>query len=222
MFFVDVETTGTDYWRNEIITLSISFCDEELNECDSALFRFRPKYKDFWEEGAEAAHGIAWDEAANFPDAEIEWKSFLSFIGYHGNRSPLVCHAKWFGHYFDHAFINAQLSLRNLLFEKRKYISEKTISTISMAETLRREGLVASGSLALNVLCEQFKINLNHHDAESDRLACQELFKKFTKILPYDEIERRKNKYAENKKDYKSSLAKKDGSDAMRGLFGIQ
>lgn len=61
LLFVDLETTGTDSLRNEILTLSIAACDR-WGELESLELKMRPEY-DSWEIEAEKVHGISRFEA---------------------------------------------------------------------------------------------------------------------------------------------------------------
>jgi DNA polymerase III alpha subunit (gram-positive type) len=187
MFFVDIETTGLDYFRNEILVMSISFCDYSLNEVDSVLIKFKPQNLSSWSMEAQSVHKITKEQAMAFQDAKISWKMFFDFISCYGNNSPLVCHAKWFNLYFDSAFINAQCFLMDKLYQKRKFVSDKTLSTHTIAKHLRRVSSVASTEkLSLDALCKVHNIKLDHHNAESDRQACQALFKIFFPHLKKD------------------------------------
>lgn len=175
-FVIDIETTGLDYWRNEILTLSISAVKiDGHEEMDSELFTFRPTRPSFFSEESEAIHGISLSTALNFPRQHLEWERFFKFLkAYASTPQLMVCHSKWFGKYFDSAFLDCQLFLVDKLWEKRKYI-HKPVSTITMAQSLN----VNSESYKLNHLCHYYGIELKHHDAVSDRKACQELFKIF-------------------------------------------
>jgi DNA polymerase-3 subunit epsilon len=175
-FVIDIETTGLDSWRNEILTLSISAVKiDGHEELDSELFTFRPTRPDFFSEESEAIHGISLSKALNFPRQNLEWERFFKFLkAYASTPQIMVCHAKWFGRYFDSTFLDCQLFLVDKLFEKRKYI-HKPVSTITMAQSLN----INSASYKLNDLCHYYSIELKHHDAVSDRKACQELFKIF-------------------------------------------
>jgi DNA polymerase III alpha subunit (gram-positive type) len=173
-FVIDIETTGLDYWRNEILTLSVSAMQlDGYNELDKELFQFRPTRPKFFSQESEEIHGISIDQAMNFPEQRKEMKRFLNFLKAYASKPQLmVCHAKWFGKYFDSAFIDCQLFLTNEIWEKRKYIG-KTVSTLTMAQSAK----VQSESFSLDSLCKHYQIELKHHDADSDRNACQELFK---------------------------------------------
>ena len=216
-FVVDIETTGLDTFRNEILTLSISAVRiETLEELDSAEFSFKPEYKQFWSDEAEKIHGISWEESLAFPDKLTEWKKVLAFMmNYCSAPQIMVCHALWMGKYFDSNFIDCQLDLLGLLFEKRKYV-KGTISTISMAKDCVKMGLISTNSFKLNVLCDIYGIGLNHHDAKSDRMACQELFKIFYKNGAIDDncksVYLPRQESQENENNGKNVTAKKGNS----------
>lgn len=180
IFVTDIETTGLDSFRNEILTMSISCVAlDGFRELGKELFSFKPIYKKFFTSESEAIHGISWEKSQSFNRKSDEWKRFFDFLKSQTNKPiPLVCHAMWFGKYFDSSFIDCQLSLSDQLFEKRKYIG-KPASTLTMARNLSKRGLLSVPSNGLAELSRIHNIELKHHDAESDREACQKLFKIF-------------------------------------------
>jgi len=205
IYFVDIETTGLDFFRNEILTMSLSVCDRELNQIDEADFCFKPK-NEAWSTEAENIHKITKDIAQLFNESDSEWFRFLSFISkYSKKRDLMVCHALWMGKYFDSAFIDAQLEIRDLLFHKRKYI-EATISTISMEKSIEKHQ-----SYSLNNACKRYNIELDHHNAKSDREACQKLFK-----LILDKGGRDENIYNTEQNENSSMSKKTKKSDSKR------
>lgn len=184
----DIETSSTDFWRGEILSMSIGLYSDDSTLIDELELKFRPVRNKFWSKEAEVIHKISWEEAQNFPFADDSWNELKAFLTLYIDKPiPFVCHALWFGKYFDRAFIECQLFLTNRTFEFRKFFSS-SISTHTMAQKLKTAGKYDFGdSLSLSSLCTYFKIELNHHEAKSDREACAQLFFKlkddYEKIL---------------------------------------
>lgn len=204
---IDIETTGVDYWRNEILTLSLGIYSDNQDEIASIELKFRPVRMKYWKDEAEAVHKISKEEAKNFPDANESWGQFFDFIEENvSSPIPFVCHALWFGHYFDRAFLECQMFLTDNHWLLRKYFS-KSISTHTMCQTLRTHQVYNFEKLSLDVICKHFKIELNHHEAKSDRVACAKVYFKIRE--KYNEVyEEKCRKEAERERDE----TEKDGS----------
>jgi DNA polymerase III epsilon subunit-like protein len=173
---VDIETSSTDYWRGEIIALSIGLYSNDgqlVNELD---LKFRPVRLRYWDKGSEAVHKITVEEAKGFPNANQSWAAFFDFLEQNlPSKVPFVCHALYFGSYFDRAFINCQMFLSDNHWLVYKYFSE-TISTHTMCQKLKTHGVHAFEKLSLDYLSNYFRIKLSHHDARSDREACAKIY----------------------------------------------
>jgi DNA polymerase III alpha subunit (gram-positive type) len=173
LLFVDLETTGTDSLRNEILTLSIAACDR-WGELECLELKMRPEY-DSWEIMAENVHGISRFEAERFMPQIEGAKKLIDFLNKYPN-SMLVCHAAMmFNSLFD---INFLLQFLNKYFRHNALLSNTIIqtSTIVWFRWLDRCGIESNSAYDLAFLCRKYAIELNHHDATSDRLATQKLF----------------------------------------------
>lgn len=169
----DLETTGTDSLRNEILTLSIAACDRQ-GEIDSLELKMRPEY-DFWDAEAEKIHGISRFEAERFMPQIEGAKKLIDFLSKYPD-SMLVCHAAMmFNSLFD---VNFLLQFLNK-YSRHNALLSKTIiqtSTIVWFRWLDRCGIESNSAYDLASLCRKYAIELKHHDASSDRLATQKLF----------------------------------------------
>lgn len=179
LFFVDLETTGLDAMRNEILTASLSVVDyNTLEEIDSIDLKFRPEVLQHWSKEAEAIHGISLPMALSFPEKAESTRKLLEFLSKHRKDGvqPMVCHALNFkGGYFDTNYL-AQHFFRtkdDLLYFFRR-VCGITESTIDYAKALG-----GFENYKLGTLCKHYSISLDHHDARSDRMACQALYKIF-------------------------------------------
>jgi len=171
-FVCDLESSGLDFFRNEILSLSCSYVEDE-KELGSIEVTFRPESK-FWDDGAEKVHGISKFAAARFDDRKESSKKFLDFIKSFP-RSPMVCHALKMRGLFDAIFLEAHYELMDQRFELYKSFSRYE-STLMMMKELHKNGVFQLEKFSLDYLCNQFSIPLVHHDAKSDRLACQQLY----------------------------------------------
>jgi DNA polymerase III epsilon subunit-like protein len=173
---IDIETTGTDYWRSEIIALSVGLYgdDGQLN-AEKELF-FKPVRLKFWDKNSEAVHKISLDRALTFPDPNESWQEFFDFLNDNTTgKVKFLCHALYLGSYFDEAFIRCQMFLTDHHWLVYKYFSE-TISTHTMCQKLKTGGIYNFEKLSLDYLCNYFSIPIKHHDARSDRQACAKLY----------------------------------------------
>lgn len=201
---VDLETTGFDSWRNEILTWSMSAIDyQTLGRRDSLELTFKPKNLQYWEKGAEEIHGISVSRALYFDDKKLSTNRAIDFINDHCKGSPqiLVCHA--FDKYrtinlYDVNMIKAHLCKIDLSDNgSRREVFNRNIRFFESTETYfrsaRARGYYRSGGdlfsfkegedaqegkdFKLKTLCLHYGIPLKHHDAKSDREACEELYR---------------------------------------------
>lgn len=193
---VDLETTGFDSWRNEILTWSMSALDySSLKRKASIELTFRPKNLQYWGKGAEEKHGISLSQALYFGAKEESTYKALEFIGDHclGVPQILVCHAfdKFrSGNYFDVSMIMGHMEKMGKRHELYKHLRFFESTDTYFREARRRGYYRASFDLfsesqegqegedfKLPTLCAHYKIPLEHHNAKSDREAVEALYK---------------------------------------------
>ena len=191
LFFVDLETTGFDYWRNEILTWSMSAVDySSLEVLDEIELNFKPHNLNHWGHEAEKIHKITVSQALYFEDKLPSTTKALEFIEKHSQGAQiLVCHAfdrYRNGNLFDANMIRWHMEkmgmrhryYRSIRFheststyfleaKKKGYYTPESILSMESEEK----------SVSLKTLCNRYKIPLNHHDAKSDREACYQLYK---------------------------------------------
>lgn len=176
IYFCDHETTGFDYWKNEIITTSISRHDYDSLELDDELeLTFKPRNLKYF--GGSEVHGFSISDTLEFDDKVESTNKLINFIDTKENHNVFCCHAlERFNTFFDWAFLFV-----HMVKFKREYFLRlklnKLESTISYFKHLQKNGYVSAENFKLNTLCKQFNIELDHHDAKSDRVACFELYK---------------------------------------------
>ncbi len=136
---------------------------------------FKPHNLDAY--GGEHVHGISLAKALSFPPKMKTTKELFDWIESHDSfHNIFCCHALYkFGTYFDWAFLLVHSAKVKKEFLLRKYFN-KLESTIDYYKTLQKEGKISVDNFKLDVLCNTFKIDLKHHDAESDMEACRDLY----------------------------------------------
>jgi DNA polymerase III epsilon subunit-like protein len=178
-FFIDLETTGLDAMRNEILTASVSVCDyKTLEQIDEIDLTFCPRDVKFWDEGAEKIHGIKLQTALAFPDAVEQSRELMRFFLKYKREGtqPLVSHALNFrGSYFDQNFLMMHfLKLKEEAMYTMRRVCGISQSTIDFAKAAN----LGVQNYKLSTLAEYYQIELDHHNAKSDRQACQTIYKR--------------------------------------------
>lgn len=177
----DLETTGLDVHGACWITGSFGKLDPvTLETMDELELTSRPYH---WSEEARRIHRFSRHTANEFSprreslDKLIEWlpkdRKFAFLC--HASESVFDIESKQkINAHFDFAMIKGDFAYQERYFDFYKYFDEKKIiSTVTIARSLKLE------SAKLNNLCLQFNIELDHHNAKSDRLACEELLRRF-------------------------------------------
>ncbi len=140
---IDLETTGFDSWRCEILTLSLSAMDySTLQRKDSIELTFRPKNLKYWNyidpsriragkipKTAEEIHGISLSQALYFDGKESSTFKALDFINDYCRGIPqiLLCHALDMyrsGNLYDVAMLMAhfeKFGLREKLYSNLRF-----------------------------------------------------------------------------------------------------
>ncbi len=175
IFFVDLETTGLDAMRNEILTASISVCDyQTLEQIEKISLTFKPENLAFWSEEAEKIHGITPQKALLFTDKKTASREMAAFFNKYKKKGtqPLVSHSKlWMGGYFDQNFLFHHFMQYDWEFNFRRIcgISQSTIDFT--------RAILKLENYRLSTVANHFNIPLIHHNAESDREACEQIYR---------------------------------------------
>lgn len=160
---VDLETTGLDPWRCEILTWSMSAVDySSLRRKASIELTFRPQNLNFWDyiapskskkplKKASEIHGISLSQALYFDDKKTSTTKALDFIGDHCGGVPqiLVCHAFDLygrGAFMDVTFIMAHLEKLGRRFELYRHLRFFESTETYFREARRRGYYRAGGS----------------------------------------------------------------------------
>jgi len=172
---VDIETTGLNQWSNEILTCAIVTLDNDLKEVERNEFRRKPECIAQWSRDAEEVHKITIEQAITFDSGKVFRKNLKEYLLSFGQDSVFVCHSyPMFGKLdlIDYQFIFSEFNrLGDHWWLYKKFPRGNILSTIS------RRNIYPVESQKLNVWAEFLKIELDHHDAMSDALACAEVFR---------------------------------------------
>lgn len=168
----DSETTGFSDKMHEMISFSASIHDHTLDKKEEITVYARCK-KDSWTQKASEIHGFTLEQALAFPHPRktaIELLHFLKPFKADDNKPILFVSHDTSG--FDRRFLKA-FFMRQLLIESywKVFKDEYTLSTINMG---RKMGIKENG---LDVWAERLELELDHHEVESDRVACFDIFK---------------------------------------------
>ncbi len=182
---VDLETTGRDPWRNEILTLCCIVADTNFKEVDRFNGKIKPSYLEQWSEDAENVHKITKQEADTFDNTIDVIDNFISFLnGLHSHEYRFVCHALPFRSsvdLFDRNFIFSWFWSNNRRVDYyRLFPEDKMISTIIRKRKLAQEQWGIPNQ-KLSTWIDKLGIdNSKHHEADFDAEVC-------LKVLEYQQ-----------------------------------
>lgn len=177
----DLETTGLDLNGACWITGSFGKLDPKtLETVDELELKSRPYH---WDEEARRIHRIPHYKAMEFPERKETLDRLIDWLP-KDRRFAFLCHAsdsqfdtkikQKVNAHFDFAMIKADFIFQERYYDFYKYFDhKKIISTVTIARERKLE------SAKLDDLCRHFNINLDHHEAKSDRLACESILRRF-------------------------------------------
>jgi len=103
IIFLDTETSGLDFYSNQILQLSYIICDDKLNIVDSKNFYLDVDVE--IEEGASDIHGITKERIIKLSEGR-KFKDVAFEVFWDLNNSKVVCHNTD----FDLSFIEREFS----------------------------------------------------------------------------------------------------------------
>jgi DNA polymerase-3 subunit epsilon len=172
----DFETTSKNVFDAEILDAQFFALNDDLEIVSELKIRCNP-YR--YSEEAYAVHGISREECARYPRFEKEAEKIIAWFKEH-RITEFWCHsnAVMFGKlvYYDWAVL--RINLLNLGTSAYYSIARvKPFSTHSLCKLFQHE--INSQSLSLSAVCDSLGIELQHHNARSDALACIAIMKRF-------------------------------------------
>lgn len=176
---MDVETSGRDPCRHEVIQLAIVLADCHLNPVGQFYTNIRPQYPDRMHPEAVATHGITVEDLASEPDkyqvADDLWDWFQALELAPGKRLIPLCHNSQ----FDIPFVQQLLSY-DLWSEIFGYPTRDTQATVvsRMDKAAFNNTKSPFPYARLSECCKVYGIQLDDaHDALADALATLRLYK---------------------------------------------
>jgi DNA polymerase III epsilon subunit-like protein len=179
MIIFDIETTGTNVFEAEIITGYFLACDPKTFVIRSEFdLRCRPHK---WSYEAEKIHGISKEEASGYKKFSEVYEGLLHWLeSQQAAEIWMHTNAKMYGKltYFDYVVLRLRMmDMGDLPYFEIERL--RPYSTHSLAKVLQDQ--FAFEGFSLNNICKTLDIDLNHHNAKSDTLACYQII---TKLLP--------------------------------------
>jgi DNA polymerase III epsilon subunit-like protein len=175
--FIDCESTGLNPGTDCPIVTSMILSTSNLQIIGKLTVRSRPVSVSSWGKEAELIHGITEKEADSFEHPEQSIRRIIEFVG--NQRVKFVCHA--FPMYgvldlFDYQLLLYWFYEYNFdAWFKKTFNDGDILSTIPKNHYwLRMLGLTDQ---KLDTWARRLNIPLDHHNAESDVLACYKIFK---------------------------------------------
>lgn len=181
----DFESTGTDVMRCDWITGSFGKIRiSDFQTLDELEVKSRPNH---WDEDARKIHRISRQTAAEYPERSESLQKVIDFLPPR-SKFAFVCHAnptpfnqnirQRVNTHFDLALLKWDFLTQERYFDFHKYFDEsKVIST----QFIAREYFGLAKELNLEQVCEKLGIKMigNHHDARADRLASEQILRRF-------------------------------------------
>ncbi len=181
IFFMDIETTGLEPSRHEIIVASVGCHDHETGNLIAEIeLEMRPEYSEWASSEAERINGISRLEALFFPDRKEQLTKLVEFFEENqGPGNPLFCfHAlNYYGNFFDWLMLTTNAHDFGLEQRIRTVFRDGYLrSTVTYAQEARKRKRIQVDDCKLPTLCILLNIKLEHHKAKSDRVACKEIY----------------------------------------------
>lgn len=176
---IDVETTGRDPCRHEVIQLAIVLLDCNLEPGQHFYTNIRPQYPDRIHPEAVATHGITYEQLKACPDkfqvADDLWDWYQSLNLAPGKRIVPLCHNSQ----FDIPFIQAMLG-QEMFYEIFGYPTRDTQAlVVAMMDKAAYHNIKCPFPYArLSEVCKILGVQLDDaHDALADALATARVYK---------------------------------------------
>jgi len=176
---MDVETTGRDPNRHEVIQLAIVLADCHLEPVGQFYTNIRPQYPDRMHPEAVATHGITCEDLMGSPDkyqvADDLWDWFQQLSLAPGKRIVPLCHNSQ----FDIPFVQAMLG-QEMFYEIFGYPTRDTqAAVVSLMDKAAFHNKKCPFPYArLSECCKVAGVQLDDaHDALADALATLRLYR---------------------------------------------
>jgi DNA polymerase-3 subunit epsilon len=152
---IDFETANSDY--RSACSLGVSIIEQGKVVETFESFIKPPKEFGEFDPFSVMIHGITPTQVKNAPSFDLLWEKLDTFNSKY--KVPFACHFSG----FDIRVTEALLKHYGVAFQEIQFYDTYTIARKLWPHLVNHK---------LNTLCENFKIELNHHNASSDAQAC--------------------------------------------------
>lgn len=178
LIFIDVETTGLDDKKNDIIKLAYIV---EINGevVDTGDFKCQPFDYDNLATAALKINEVTVEDLRKYPEPKATHTALLKVLGAHVDKYnktdkfiPVGYNVK-----FDIGFLRAWFKKCNCKFFG-SYFDAHPLDVLTMAHILRYKGIINLENYKLVTVAKHFGIEHDSHDPRSDVKATREIFHK--------------------------------------------
>lgn len=169
--FLDVETTGFDPIRNDVISLGAVITDGSLSVVDEFYTTIKPNINKFISDDALAVSGFTRDQLIEHKPQRDACIDFMWFLKPFLSEEPqsMVSHTN---NGFDWRFVDWLFRKQDLNYNLYKILRhDYQESTIKIARDL------GHSNNKLNDWAKKLNLNFNHHNALDDARMCMEVYK---------------------------------------------
>jgi len=166
---IDIETTGLNEWKNDIITIGAVVVDDNLDVIKEKEFKMKPDSPHYWSADAEGVHRITLDEALEFPEQEEVISDIIDFLP---GSSTFIYHAMA---RFDYRFMFALFWKHEMRAEFYKLFPNQQ-STIDPKHKKARERWQIENQ-KLDTWAHKLGLKFKHHNSLEDARLCYNVFK---------------------------------------------
>lgn len=177
IFYLDVETTGLDEKKNDIIQLAgIVEIDSEVME--SFKLVCQPFDYEAVEPSALEVHGMTIDQIKEFPTPQEAYKALIKILSKYIDRYDKFDKFTPAGQNvpFDTGFLK-QFFLKNGDVYYGSWFNYQHVDLMSFSLVLKHAGLLKIDNVKLATVAEKFGVPLQAHDALEDIQATRNLLK---------------------------------------------
>ena len=180
IYFVDCEFSNLDPIVSDVLSINI-LIDDGKGVVYNFYEKYAPTSTKYWSQEAETVHGISYAIASREKPQNKLCVDLLAIFKKYPCTS-FVCHTtinSWFSKtenrmswaWIDYYVLEWNFRRYGNVYTFFKYIHPNMrVSTIELAKQAGHQ------ERKLNVLCDYYGIELNHHDVESDTKATRELY----------------------------------------------
>ena len=182
VFYFDVETTGINWWENEIIQLGyIIEIDGEI-KLEKNL-KAKPNNWNVISPQALEVTGLSIDILKNYPDQSLMYKELVSDFSKYIDKfnSTDKFYVAGYNVQFDIDFL-AEFFKKNKDNYLGSWINWKRLDPLAILHIMDFQNKINLSNYKLETVCKHFNIEIDAHDAFSDIRATRSLLKIFTEL----------------------------------------